>query len=119
MNKRTREDAYYEAIQDGLRKWFDYLASGDEALQRDIEEAYKERVIVLQKIAISARITPEMKNRVIAELETKTREDARQKARKTVRNPVTQARVTPLPSASKLHAMLSASSSSSSSSVPK
>lgn len=119
MNKRTREDAYYEAIQDGLRKWFDYLASGDEALQRDIEEAYKERVIVLQKIAISARITPEMKNRVIAELETKTREDARQKARETVRNPVTQARVTPLPSAFKLNAMLSASASSSSSSVPK
>lgn len=107
MNKRTREEkidvqAYRDAIRDGLRKWFDYLAPSDKKLQADIEKAYNERVNVLREIAIKERITPEFRNSVRAEYE----------AKKKARNPTTQAQLTFAPSSSKLHAMLSASASS-------
>jgi hypothetical protein len=106
MNKRTREEkidvqACRDALRDGLRKWFDYLAPGDEKLQADIEKAYNERVKVLQEIAIKKRITPEFKNSVRAEYE----------AKKKARNPTNQAQLNFVPPGPKLHAMLSFSSS--------
>ena len=109
MSKRTREDVFREAIQDGMRKWYDYLAPGNAALQRDIEIAFKERVLVLQKEIILSRITPELKEKARATLVARTRADAKEAARKAVRDPKVQAKGTSVPPASRLNAMLSSS----------